>query len=233
MSREVRGEIAHVSEGYPKFPDFHRRLVFEYVGRDENVRRKIEYDMRNEEIPVTCSVCNGKYHGMRTLISMWPMQFDELKGKYRYLYEATLNMHLDGRQYNETPMESKTSLQVLDYMREGSKHYTLEEISKHCPLSFIFLGNERNFAWMYASIVRSSEGEVFFNLKHVDDLDIVVSSTIQGWLRFLSDQRSLIRAAGRKNELYEYIDMVVHRFYRNSNQSISIPEGFEPEQQWR
>lgn len=226
-------DIAYVSEEYPKYPDFHKRLIFEYVGRDENVRRRIEHEMRYEGVPVTCTVCNGKYHGMRTLISMWPMQFEELKGKYRYLYEATLNPHLDGRHYNETPMESKTSLQVLDYMREGSKHYTLEEISKHCPLSFIFLGNARNFAWMYASIVRSSEGEVFFNLKHVDDLDIVVSSTIQGWLRFLSDQHSLIRATGRKNELYEYIDMVVHRFYRNSSQSISLPEGFEPEQQWR
>ena len=226
-------DIAYVNEEYPKYPDFHKRLIFEYVGRDENVRRRIEYEMRYEDVPVTCTVCNGKYHGLRTLTSMWPMQFDELKGKYRYLYEATLNPHLDGRQYNETPMESKTSLQVLDYMREGSKHYTLEEISKHCPLSFIFLGNERNFAWMYASIVRSSEDEVFFNLKHVNDLDIVVSSTIQGWLRFLSDQHSLIRATGRKNELYEYIDMVVHRFYRNSSQSITLPEGFEPEQQWR
>lgn len=118
MSREVCSEIAHVSEEYSKYPDFHKRLIFEYVGRDENVRRRIYHEMRYEDVPVTCTVCSGKYHGLRTLISMWPMQFDELKGKYRYLYEATLNQHLDGRQYNETPMESKTSLQVLDYMRE-------------------------------------------------------------------------------------------------------------------
>lgn len=226
-------DIAYVNEEYPKYPDFHKRLIFEYVGRDENVRRRIEYEMRYEDVPVTCTVCNGKYHGLRTLISMWPMQFDELKGKYRYLYEATLNPHLDGRQYNETPMESKTSLQVLDYMRDGSKHYTLEEISKHCPLSFVFLGSVKNVAWMYNSIQRCNEGNIFFNYTHVNYLDIVVTSTINGWLRFLSDQRSLIRATGRKNELYEYIDMVVHRFYRNSNQSISLPEGFEPEQQWR
>lgn len=226
-------DIAYVSEEYPKYPDFHKRLIFEYVGRDENVRRRIEYEMRYEEVPVTCTVCNGKYHGLRTLISMWPMQFDELKGKYRYLYEATLNPHLDGRQYNETPMESKTSLQVLDYMRDGSKHYTLEEISKHCPLSFIFLGSVKNVAWMYNSIQRCNEGNIFFNYTHVNDLDIVVTSTINGWLRFLSDQHSLIIATGRKNELYEYVDMVVHRFYRNSSQSITLPEGFEPEQQWR
>ena len=226
-------EIAYVREEYIKYPDFHKRLIFEYVGRDENVRRKIEHEMRYEDVPVTCTVCNGKYHGLRTLISMWPMQFDELKGKYRYLYEATLNPHLDGRQYNETPMESKTSLQVLDYMRDGSKHYTLEEISKHCPLSFIFLGSVKNVAWMYNSIQRCNEGNIFFNYTHVNDLDIVVTSTINGWLRFLSDQHSLIIATGRKNELYEYIDMVVHRFYRNSSQSITLPEGFEPEQQWR
>lgn len=226
-------DIAYVSEEYPKYPDFHKRLIFEYVGRDENVRRRIEYEMRYEEVPVTCTVCNGKYHGLRTLISMWPMQFDELKGKYRYLYEATLNPHLDGRQYNETPMESKTSLQVLDYMRDGSKHYTLEEISKHCPLSFIFLGSVKNVAWMYNSIQRCNEGNIFFNYTHVNDLDIVVTSTINGWLRFLSDQHSLIISTGRKNELYEYVDMVVHRFYRNSSQSITLPEGFEPEQQWR
>lgn len=226
-------EIAYVREEYIKYPDFHKRLIFEYVGRDENVRRRIEHEMRYEDVPVTCTVCNGKYHGLRTLISMWPMQFDELKGKYRYLYEATLNPHLDGRQYNETPMESKTSLQVLDYMREGSKHYTLEEISKHCPLSFIFLGSVKNVAWMYNSIQRCNEGNIFFNYTHINDLDIVVTSTINGWLRFLSDQHSLIRATERKNELYEYIDMVVHRFYRNSSQSITLPEGFEPEQQWR
>ena len=226
-------DIAYVNEEYPKYPDFHKRLIFEYVGRDENVRRRIEYEMRYEDVPVTCTVCNGKYHGLRTLISMWPMQFDELKGKYRYLYEATLNPHLDGRQYNETPMESKTSLQVLDYMRDGSKHYTLEEMSKHCPLSFIFLGSVKNVAWMYNSIQRCNEGDIFFNYTHVNDLDIVVTSTINGWLRFLGDQRALLRATERENELFDYINCIVHRFYRNTSQSITLPEGFEPEQQWR
>lgn len=233
MSGSYSRVISQLSESYPGFPDFHRRLVFEYVGRDENVRRKIKNDMRNEEIPVTCTACNGKYHGVRTLVSMWPFQFEELKDRYLYLCDATSREHIDGRKYIETPMESKVSMQVLDYMREGYKHYTLEEISKHCPLSFVFLGNTENFSWMYNSIVRSSEGEVFFNLYHLDKVNIVVSSTIQGWLRFLSDQHSLIIATGRKNELYEYINRAVHIFYRTGDKSITLPSGFEPEQQWR
>lgn len=226
-------DIAYVNEEYPKYPDFHKRLIFEYVGRDENVRRRIEHEMRYEDVPVTCTVCNGKYHGLRTLVSMWPNKFNEIKDRYSYLYEATLAPRLDGSKYNETPREPKYSMQVLEHMREGSIHYSLDELRLHCPLSFIFLGSVKNVAWMYNSIQRCNEGNIFFNYTHVNDLEIVVTSTINGWLRFLSDQRALLRATGRENELFDYINCIVHRFYRSTSQSISLPDGFEPDKQWR
>lgn len=228
-------DIAYLHEESPLFPSSHKRHVFEFIGRDEVTRRRIEIGMLQEGVEVTSTPCNGKFHGTRTLISMWDYKYEELKGKYKYLCDATIPIPIDGREYNETPSETEFPLAVVKYMREGRIHFSQSELKSHCSVSFSAVTDIKNLAQIDNSTrrVNAEEGSTIILWDRAEDSSVILTSTVGGWLKFCSDFRCLSVATGIQNPLYDYIREFISGITCSSQKSISLPKDFEPDNPWR
>lgn len=228
----IYAPVGLVHEDNPYLPDNCKRIVLEFAMRDENLRHNYEREFRYMDLPVTSSVCNGKFHGMRTLTSFWHKDLERVCNTVVGVKSSLSEPFFDARICPRTPDQTDYPFRVLKYMSEGSKHHSCEELETHCAMSVLFNGSIQEMAELVESLQRVS------NCYRIEDdpseNGYFLTATMGGWKKYLCDQAMINAATGRTpSPVYERVLDYFYRFYPKPTVGIPINPNAERDEPWR
>lgn len=201
-------------------PDSHKRTVIEFVQRDEYARTMFKYHTEKCGLPYTECICNGKYHGVRSLTSFWQSELDEAK-TCEEIRKALTQPPLIGNPSPDTPKVSDVPARVLNYMREGHIHYSREELEKHAVFSIKYVGDFSYKVEMMQSMERVPNSfRVTTDMKNGGTF---ITATFAGWKKYLEDVRQMNYMLNREpSEVYNLIHEIFYRTYPKPTTPILV-----------
>lgn len=213
-----------------QIPADHRRTVIEFVARDEHKRRMFEHHVKNIGLPYTEAICNGKFHGVRSLTSYWPSQVQI--GLCDEILQALSMPHLEGNPSPDTPKDSEVPALVLEHMREGHIHYSIDELLTHTTLSVCYFGGFDHKVEIMLSLEKLNNcARTTLN----EDGSCVITATLAGWKKYLDDMNHLYYMTGNGHHcVFDYINKLFYTVYPKPSKPVkwNRPEDDEPDPKW-
>lgn len=232
MRESIYAPIGLVHDDNPILPDNCKRVVLEFVMRDEDLRHRYEYEFKCLDVPVTSCVCNGKFHGMRSLTSFWYESLQRVSDSVVGVRSSLTQPFFDARICPRTPDQTDYPFRVLKYMKEGSKHHSCEELEKHCPMSILFNGSIQEMAKLTESLQRVPN--CWRICEDPSENGYFITATMGGWKKYLTDQAMINAATGRTpSGVYERLLDYFYRFYPKPTVGIPINPDAERDEPWR
>ena len=166
-------------------PRSHTRHVLRSIQRDSFERMQVARDIEHAGFTVTSQICNGELNDIRYLCSCWDEDVTRLhedvlfddngEGYYRSINPISAMVSYKDIDFNIYP-----SWVPVYYMLKESRHYSCDELEKHCVMSVAI--SESVCAKVYPSIDEKS-ARVYFDKEN----DIMyVSALMSFWKKYIS-----------------------------------------------
>lgn len=203
-----------------KIPESNERVILEYVGSEECERSRYMRTAARNNIAWTDSVCNYKFHGCRTLFSMWKQ---DLPNFCKDAVKALDFEPLDGSTSPNTPLKGSHPLRVLKYMKDGYKHYSTNELLTHESMTLAL----KPFVGYYDDImdVLFTEQKLYPDSSsyvittHAGDVNVYVTATLRLWRAYLLSSK-----VDKEHPAYKEIHDLFYKFYPQTTIPINVGE---------